>query len=243
MAMIRADNLTKYYGDLAAVRDVTFHVREHEIVGFLGPNGAGKSTVMKILSCFMPATSGRASVAGHDVFSDSLAARRCLGYMPENVPLYRDMRVGEYLRYRGKIKGVYGDELADRLGRVLEQCWLKDVHRQLIGTLSKGFRQRVGLADAMIHDPEVLILDEPTIGLDPKQILAVRDLICGLKKKHTILISTHILSEVERTCDRVIIIHEGRVVTTSTLKEVRDKDQTLEKMFVRVITGEQGGRP
>jgi len=218
--MIKAENLTKYYGDLAAVRDVTFHVPEGEIVGFLGPNGAGKSTVMKILSCFMPATSGKASVAGHDVFWDSLEARRSLGYMPENVPLYRDMRVGEYLRYRGKVKGLSGAGLARRLDYVLDRCWLGDVQRQLIGTLSKGFRQRVGLADAMIHDPQVLILDEPTIGLDPKQIRSVRDLIREFKQKHTVLLSTHILPEVEMTCDRVIIVHQGRVVTSSTLGDL-----------------------
>ena len=218
--MIRAEKLTKYYGDLAAVRDVTFHVPEGEIVGFLGPNGAGKSTVMKILSCFMPATGGKATVAGHDVFWDSLEARRSLGYMPESVPLYRDMRVGEYLRYRAKVKGVYGRELSRRLDYVIERCWLRDVGRQLISTLSKGFRQRVGLADAMVHDPKVLILDEPTIGLDPTQIRSVRELIRELKEKHTILLSTHILPEVEMTCDRVIIIHQGRVVTSSTLSEL-----------------------
>ena len=235
--MIRAEKLTKYYGDLAAVRDVTFHVPEGEIVGFLGPNGAGKSTVMKILSCFMPATSGKATVAGHDVFWDSLAARRSLGYMPESVPLYKDMRVSEYLRYRGKIKGIYGRDLNRRLAHTLERCWLRDVDRQLIGTLSKGYRQRVGLADAMIHDPKVLILDEPTIGLDPTQIRSVRDLIRELKEKHTILLSTHILPEVEMTCDRVIIIHQGRVVTSSTLSEL-GRQMAGKAVLLAQITGD-----
>ena len=221
--MIRAEGLTKYYGDFAAAQDVTFHVPEGEIVGFLGPNGAGKTTVMRMLACFMSPTSGKASVAGHDVFSQSLQARRNLGYMPENVPLYPDMRVDEFLKYRGKVKGLRGGELRERLDSVLESAWLHDVRRQLIRTLSKGFRQRVGLADAIIHNPKVLILDEPTIGLDPAQIRAVRDLVRELKKKHTILLSTHILPEVEMVCDRVIIIHKGRVVATSTLSELGEQ--------------------
>ena len=218
--MIRAEGLTKYYGDFPAVQDVTFRVPEGEIVGFLGPNGAGKSTVMKILSCFMSPTSGKATIAGHDVFTESLQVRRSLGYMPENVPLYPDMRVEEFLRYRAKVKGVSGRDLRTQLEHVLDGCWIQDVRRQLIRTLSKGYRQRVGLADAIIHNPKVLILDEPTIGLDPTQIRSVRDLIKGLKEKHTILLSTHILPEVEMICDRVIIIHQGRVVTSSTLSDL-----------------------
>ena len=184
--MIKVENLTKRYAGVTAIKDLNFEVERGEIVGFLGPNGAGKSTTMKILTSFMPATSGRALIAGFDVFEQSLEARRHIGYLPENTPLYHDMRVNEYLRYRAQLKGVARVKVKERVGDVLELCHLNDVQRKLIGSLSKGYRQRVGLADALVSDPDLLILDEPTIGLDPNQIRHVRELIKNLAKKRTV---------------------------------------------------------
>ncbi len=223
MSMIKVENLSKRYAGVTAINNISFEVEKGEIVGFLGPNGAGKSTTMRILSSFMPASSGTASIAGYDVFSESLKARSRLGYMPENVPLYTDMRVSEYLSYRGNLKGVHGRQLKRRLGKVLELCSLTDVKKKLIGALSKGYRQRVGLADALIHNPDLLILDEPTIGLDPTQIRHVRALITDLAKRHTILLSTHILSEVEKTCSRVIIINRGNIEASDTPQNLVQK--------------------
>lgn len=214
--MIKVEALTKSYAGRPAIRGLDFEVAKGEIVGFLGPNGAGKSTTMRILSGFMPPTSGRASVAGYDVFSQSVEARRHLGYMPENNPLYTDMRVNEYLKYRGALKGVRGRKLRTRVGEVKEMCGLNEVERKMIGALSKGFRQRVGLADALLSEPDLLILDEPTIGLDPNQIRQVRSLIRNLGERHTILLSTHILPEVEMTCSRVLIINRGRILAQDT---------------------------
>ena len=205
--MIEVRQLTKKYGPHAALRDLTFDVGEGEVVGFLGPNGAGKSTTLRILAGFLGMSSGRVRVAGHDVIDEPLEARAAIGYMPEAVPLYPEMRVEEYLWFRGGLKGLGRSDRKKRLGYVLERCWLTDVRRQLIGTLSKGYRQRVGLADALIHDPPVLILDEPTAGLDPTQIRETRKLIRELGQQHTMLLSTHILSEVEMACDSVIIIY------------------------------------
>lgn len=219
--MIKVEKLTKRFGGFTAVDDIDFEVQKGEIVGFLGPNGAGKSTTMRMLSGFLPPTSGRAEVAGFDVFADSLRAREHIGYMPENVPLYTDMRVNEFLRYRAALKGVPGRRLKERVGDVLELCGLKDVEKKLIGNLSKGYRQRVGLADAMSHEPDLLILDEPTIGLDPNQIRLVRDLIRNLRRHHTILLSTHILPEVEMLCSRVIIINKGRIEALDTPQNLR----------------------
>ena len=214
--MIKVKNLTKRYAGFTAVNDLSFEVEKGEIVGFLGPNGAGKSTTMKILSGYMPATAGRVSVAGFDVFTDSMDARRRLGYMPENVPLYMEMRVNEYLNYRASIKEMTGRRRLERIGDVKELCALREVENRIIGTLSKGYRQRVGLADALLHSPDLLILDEPTIGLDPNQIRQVRELIRNLGKHHTILLSTHILPEVEMTCGRVIVINRGKIVAADT---------------------------
>lgn len=214
--MIKVENLTKRYAGQTAVQDLNFEVDRGEIMGFLGPNGAGKTTTMRILAGFMPPTSGRASIAGFDVFEKSLQARAHLGYMPENVPLYSDMRVTEYLNYRAALKSVPHRRISERVGDVKELCGLKDVERKLIGTLSKGYRQRVGLADALLAEPDLLILDEPTIGLDPNQIRQVRELIKNLGKQHTILLSTHILPEVEMTCSRVIIVHKGRIEACDT---------------------------
>ncbi len=234
--MIHVSNLTKYYGDYAAVRDVSFDVPGGQIVGFLGPNGAGKSTTMRILAGYLTATSGQAVIDGLDVFWQPVEVRRRIGYMPENCPLYPEMRVVEYLHFRAGIKGLHGRQRRQRIDYVLKRCWLNDVRRQLIGTLSKGYRQRVGLADALLADPPVLILDEPTAGLDPTQIRATRELIRELGQQHTILLSTHILSEVEMTCDRVIIIHRGQVAVSGPLRELAEQvgEQT-------VITAETAG--
>ena len=214
--MIKVENLTKRYAGVVAIEKLSFEVEKGEIVGFLGPNGAGKSTTMRILSSYMPATSGRASIAGFDVFSESLQARRHLGYMPENVPLYTDMRVTEYLQYRAELKEITGQRKRERVGDVKELCSLREVENRVIGTLSKGYRQRVGLADALLSSPDLLILDEPTIGLDPNQIRQVRELIRNLGRHHTILLSTHILPEVEMTCSRVVIINRGKIEAADT---------------------------
>ncbi|HEY1376874.1 MAG TPA: ABC transporter ATP-binding protein [Gemmataceae bacterium] len=218
--MIHVQNLTKYYGDYPAVRDVSFTIPKGQIVGFLGPNGAGKSTTMRILAGYLAATSGSATIDDIDVFWDPVAARRRIGYMPENCPLYPEMRVREYLHFRAGIKGLHGSKRRQRIDYVLKRCWLEDVDRQLIGTLSKGYRQRVGLADTLLADPSVLILDEPTAGLDPTQIRETRNLIRELGREHTLILSTHILPEVEMTCHRVIIIHQGRVAASGMLDDL-----------------------
>jgi ABC-2 type transport system ATP-binding protein len=210
--MIRVEHLVKRYPGVTAVNDISFDVQRGDIVGFLGPNGAGKTTTMRILTGYIPATSGSAVVAGFDVRENSLEVRRRIGYLPENNPLYPEMRVSEYLQFRARLKGVGGRRLRERMQRVMEQCGLMEVSRKLIAHLSKGFRQRVGIADSLIHDPELVILDEPTIGLDPNQIQQVRHLIKSLKKSHTVLLSTHILPEVEMTCDSAIILNRGRII-------------------------------
>jgi ABC-2 type transport system ATP-binding protein len=239
--MIKVENLTKRYAGQTAIKDLNFEVGKGEIMGFLGPNGAGKTTTMRILASFMPPTSGRASVAGFDVFEQSLQARAHLGYMPENVPLYNDMRVTEYLDYRAALKGVPHRRVAERVGDVKELCGLKDVEKKLIATLSKGYRQRVGLADALLHEPDLLILDEPTIGLDPNQIRQVRELIKNLGKQHTILLSTHILPEVEMTCSRVIIIHKGRIEACDTPENLLGKIRQAGGVVLEAKTGNDNG--
>ncbi|HZJ38074.1 MAG TPA: ATP-binding cassette domain-containing protein [Chthoniobacterales bacterium] len=239
--MIKVENLTKRYAGQTAIHDLNFEVGKGEIMGFLGPNGAGKSTTMRILSSFMPPTSGRASVAGFDIFEQSLQARARLGYMPENVPLYNDMRVTEYLDYRASLKEVPHRRIAERVGDVKELCGLKEVEKKLIGTLSKGYRQRVGLADALVHEPDLLILDEPTSGLDPNQIRQVRDLIKNLGKQHTILLSTHILPEVEMTCSRVIIIHKGRIEACDTPENLLGRIRTAGGVLVEAKVGSDNG--
>ena len=221
--MIQVENLTKRYAGFTAVRDVSFQVSKGEIVGFLGPNGAGKSTTMRMLTGYLPPTSGSARIAGFDIFEQSAEARRHIGYLPESTPLYHDMRVSEYLRYRAALKGVENAKLRERVGDVLEMCNLQEKERALIGTLSKGQRQRVGLADALVHDPDLLILDEPTIGLDPNQIRQVRELIKNLANRRTVLISTHILPEVEIMCSRVIVIHKGRIRASDTAANLLSK--------------------
>jgi ABC-2 type transport system ATP-binding protein len=239
--MIKVENLTKRYAGQTAIKDLNFEVGKGEIMGFLGPNGAGKTTTMRILASYMPPTSGRASVAGFDVFEQSLQARSHLGYMPENVPLYTDMRVTEYLDYRAALKAVPHRRIMERVGDVKELCGLKEVEKKLIGTLSKGYRQRVGLADALLHEPDLLILDEPTIGLDPNQIRQVRELIKNLGKQHTILLSTHILPEVEMTCSRVIIIHKGRIEACDTPENLLGQIRQAGGVVVEAKVGNDNG--
>jgi ABC-2 type transport system ATP-binding protein len=234
--MIHVKKLTKYYGDYAAVQDVSFDVARGQVVGFLGPNGAGKSTTMRILAGFLTATSGHATIAGLDVFWNSVEVRHKIGYMPESCPLYKEMRINEYLHFRAGIKGIYGNERRKRIDYVLDRCWLTDVSRQIIGTLSKGYRQRVGLADALLANPPVLILDEPTAGLDPAQIRSTRGLIRELGEQHTILLSTHILSEVEATCSNVILIHRGKVAVSSTLVDLKARTGDRAQV-VLIVTG------
>jgi ABC-2 type transport system ATP-binding protein len=214
--MIEVSELTKRYGKQVAVAGVSFTVERGEIVGLLGPNGAGKTTTMRILSCYLPATSGEARVAGLDVASQADEVRRRIGYMPENNPLYKEMRVREYLKFRARLKGLRGSHARDRVDSVIAQCGLVDASRKIIAHLSKGYRQRVGLADALVHEPELIILDEPTIGLDPSQIRSVRQLIRDLGKRHTVLLSSHILPEVEMTCNRVLIMRDGRILAADT---------------------------
>jgi ABC-2 type transport system ATP-binding protein len=219
--MIEVSNLTKRYGSRVAVNDISFTVARGEIVGLLGPNGAGKSTTMRMLSGFMPGTSGTVRIAGLDIFHDAEEARRRIGYMPENNPLYPEMRVREYLKFRARIKGLGWRRSRERVSTVMEQCSLTDVGRRVIGQLSKGYKQRVGLADALVHEPELIILDEPTIGLDPHQIRSVRQLIKSLAGKHTVLISTHILPEVEMMCGRILIMFGGRVLASDTTENLQ----------------------
>jgi ABC-2 type transport system ATP-binding protein len=223
--MIQVENLMKRYAGGEAVRGITFSVEKGEVVGFLGPNGAGKSTTMRMLTGYLPPTDGRIEVAGAKLPQESLLVRQRIGYMPENVPLYPEMRVEEFLEYRGRLKRVSRGEITHRVGLVLDQCGLTDVRGKIIGSLSKGFRQRVGLADALVHNPMLLILDEPTAGLDPHQIRSFRELIKELGKDRTILLSTHILSEVEMVCRRAIIINKGKIEASDTLANLEKRVQ------------------
>ena len=238
--MIEVRNLTKRYGDLVAVNDVSFTANQGEILGFLGPNGAGKTTTMRIITGFLPATTGTVKVQGFDVFEQSADVRRRIGYLPENPPLYNDMTVVPYLRFVARLKGMRRGDISAALDRVLETCGLTTVRDRLTGHLSKGFRQRVGLAQAIIHDPQVLILDEPTIGLDPRQIRDIRALIKSLGGKRTIVLSTHILSEVAEVCQKVVIINEGHVVVEDQLANLTRDGRKLEDIFIDVITRDTG---
>ncbi len=219
--VIEVRDLTKRYAGHTAISGISFEVGSGEVVGLLGPNGAGKTTTMRILSCFMPATSGLARVAGYDVYRQADEVRRRIGYMPENNPLHLDMRVRDYLKFRARLKGLSRRRTHERVDTVTEQCGLGEVSRKIVGQLSKGFRQRVGLADALVHEPDLIILDEPTIGLDPHQIRSVRQLIKDLAREHTVLISTHILSEAEMTCSRVLILHQGRILAADTTQNLQ----------------------
>jgi len=232
--MIEVEHLTKFYGEIRGIEDVSFKIGKGEIVGLLGPNGSGKTTTMRILVCYMPATDGRAKVAGFDVETESMEVRKRIGYLPEHPPLYNEMTVRAYLDFVGRLRGLSKKEIPSGIERVVEVCALSPVIDRIIGQLSKGFRQRVGLAQALIHNPEVLILDEPTIGLDPKQNADIRALIKSLAGTHTIILSTHILPEVTLTCERVIIIHQGRIVADARLSELT-KEQNLEQAFLKLV--------
>jgi ABC-2 type transport system ATP-binding protein len=232
--VIEVQHITKRYGRVTAVDDVSFRVERGEILGFLGPNGAGKTTTMRILTGYMPATEGRAVVAGYDVFADPIEAKRRTGYLPETPPLYPDMTVQEYLDFVAKIKGVSAAERKQRVASVMERTRVADMAGRHCSKLSKGYRQRVGLAQALIHNPDVLILDEPTAGLDPKQIIETRDLIRSLAGDHTIVLSTHILPEVAQTCQRVVIINKGRVVAVDTPENLTARLRGAETLYVQV---------
>jgi ABC-2 type transport system ATP-binding protein len=230
--VISVKELTKAYGHVLAVDHISFEVQKGTIVGFLGPNGAGKSTTMRILTCYQPPTSGGATINGFDIFHQSERVREHLGYLPENVPLYQEMRVEEYLDFRGRLRRMERNLRRKRIEYVIERCWLKPMRRRTIGHLSKGYRQRVGLADALLHDPAVLILDEPTVGLDPTQIRETRKLITDLGGDHTVLLSTHILPEVEAVCGRVIVIAGGRIVAQGSPDELRASRRLTARVLV-----------
>jgi len=232
--MISVQQLTKKYSRNLAVDHISFEVQRGEIVGFLGPNGAGKTTTMRMLTCFLPPTSGAASVAGFDVLEQPLEVKKRIGYLPETPPLYPEMETVEYLTFVGRLKGLPPAEISKRVDYVCERCSIGDVRKKLISKLSKGYRQRVGLAQAIIHNPDVLILDEPTAGLDPKQINETRDLIRSLAGDHTIILSTHILPEVEQTCEKVIIINKGKLVATDTVENLQARARGAESMLVEV---------
>ena len=237
--MITVQGLSKRYARTVAVDDISFEVAKGQIVGFLGPNGAGKTTTMRILTCFLPPTSGTATVAGFDVLEQPMEVKRHIGYLPETPPVYPEMEVAEYLAFVGKLKGLSGATVGKRVDEVAERCAVADVKHKIIGKLSKGYRQRVGLAQAIIHNPDVLILDEPTAGLDPKQINETRDLIKSLAGDHTIILSTHILPEVEQTCERVVIISKGKLVATDSVHNLQNRARGAESMIVEV-TGRDG---
>ena len=220
--MIEAQGLTRRYGEFTAVDGISFTVDEGEIVGMLGPNGAGKTTTLRMITGFLPPSDGHLTVGGRDLFSDPVAARREVGYLPENVALYPEMRVSEYLRYRAMLEGLSRAKAGPRISETVKSCFLEEVEHQIIGTLSKGYRQRVGLAAAILHHPSVLVLDEPTVGLDPKQIIAIRELIRELGHRQTLLLSSHILPEVELLCDRVIIIDRGRIVAEGSPQDLQE---------------------
>src|SRR5271154_2300321 len=239
--MITVTDLTKRYARHTAVDHVSFEVQKGQIVGFLGPNGAGKTTTMRMLTCFLPPTSGQATVAGFDVLEQPFEVKKRIGYLPETPPLYPEMRTAEYLAFVGKLKGLSGTELQKRIDFVCERCFVADVKNKLLGKLSKGYRQRVGLAQAIIHNPEVLILDEPTAGLDPKQINETRDLIRGLAPDHTIILSTHILPEVEQTCEQVLIINKGKLVATDSVHNLQARARDAESLLLEVAA--RDGQP
>lgn len=232
--MIEVQNVTKRYGPTLAVDNVSFRVEKGEIVGFLGPNAAGKTTTMRIITSFMPATEGQVSVAGYDVFDEAMEVKKRIGYLPENPPLYPEMRVTDYLRFVAALKGVAKSQISKQVDRAVELTTLGEMQNRLIKKLSKGFRQRVGLAQALINEPDVLILDEPTVGLDPKQIIEVRELIKSLAADHTIILSTHILPEVSMTCERVVIINRGRIVAEDTVENLMSSVDSGESLVLQV---------
>src|SRR5665213_1230157 len=232
--MITVKGLTKRYAHTTAVDHISFEVKKGQIVGFLGPNGAGKTTTMRMLTCFLTPTGGAATVAGFDILEQPLEVKKRIGYLPETPPVYLEMRIAEYLSFVGQLKGLSGTELRSRVDYVCERCAVADVRNKIIGKLSKGYRQRVGLAQAIIHNPDVLILDEPTAGLDPKQINETRDLIRGLAGDHTIILSTHILPEVEQTCQQVLIITKGKLVATDSVQNLQNRVRGVESLLLEV---------
>ncbi len=232
--MIDVQGLTRYYGEKRAISDVTFHVNKGEILGLLGPNAAGKTTTMRILTCYMPPTSGSATVGGFDIFEQSMDVRRITGYLPENPPLYSDMRVDDYLDFVARIKGIDGAKRKAEIDAVVEKTSIGDVRHRIIGKLSKGYKQRVGLAQSLLNNPQIVILDEPTVGLDPKQIIEIRQLIKNLSGDHTVILSSHILPEIEQTCDRVVIINEGRVVAEDTVENLTNRLRGGERILLQV---------
>ncbi len=232
--MIELENVSKYYGNFPAITDISFRVEKGEILGFLGPNGAGKTTTMKIITGFMPPSSGRCTVAGYDIVAQSLEARKRIGYLPETVPLYTDMTVEDYLWFMGRIRGMGREYIRKRINDVIEICRLGDYQSSHISKLSKGFRQRVGIAQAILHEPDVLILDEPTIGIDPIQVVETRQLIKGLGGEHTLIVSTHILPEVSMICQRVIIIHEGQIVAVDKPENLASRLRGVERIEMDV---------
>ena len=239
--MIKVEGLTKRYARTVAVDDISFEVEKGQIVGFLGPNGAGKTTTMRVLTCFLPPSAGKASVAGFDVLENPMEVKKRIGYLPETPPLYPEMEVIEYLTFVGQIKGISSADIKSRADEVIGRCALGDVRAKLIGKLSKGFRQRVGIAQAIIHNPDVLILDEPTSGLDPKQIIEIRELLKALSGEHTIILSTHILSEVEQSCERVIIISQGKLVAQDSVANLTNRLRGAEAVSLEVEAAD--GRP
>jgi len=239
--MIKVEGLTKRYARTVAVDNISFEVEKGQIVGFLGPNGAGKTTTMRILTCFLPPTTGSANVAGFDVLENPMEVKKRIGYLPETPPVYPEMEVAEYLDFAGKLKGIASGDIKRKVDEVVERCALGDVRSKLIGKLSKGYRQRVGLAQAIIHNPDVLILDEPTSGLDPKQIIEIRELLRSLAGDHTIILSTHILSEVEHSCERVIIISQGKLVAIDSVANLTNRLRGSEAVEIEV--GSVDGRP
>jgi ABC-2 type transport system ATP-binding protein len=232
--MIEVQGLTKRYGPTLAVSDVSFEVRKGEVLGFLGPNGAGKTTTMRVITGYLPPSEGKVLVAGYDVVEEPLEAKRRTGYLPESPPVYPDMTVVEYLSFVARIKGVVRKEIKSRVSEISERCAITDVQKRQIGKLSKGYRQRVGLAQALIHNPEVLVLDEPTAGLDPKQIIETRELIRHLAGQHTVVLSTHILPEVSKTCERVVVINQGKVVAVGAPEELTHRLQGYETVLITV---------
>jgi ABC-2 type transport system ATP-binding protein len=233
-AMIEVSHLTKYYGNFPAIKDVSFTANKGEILGFLGPNAAGKTTTMRILTGFMPPTSGTANIGGFNIVNESREARKRIGYLPETVPLYLDMTVKSYLSFMGTIRGMENKAILRRIGDVIQICHLEDYYNSLIGKLSKGFRQRLGIAQAIIHEPDVLVLDEPTVGIDPIQVVETRQLIKSLGGDHTVILSTHILPEVSMICERVVIIHEGEVVAVDHPKNLAEQLEGTERIQLEV---------
>ncbi len=232
--MINVEGLTRYYGEKRAISDVTFRVNKGEILGLLGPNAAGKTTTMRILTCYMPPTSGKATIGGFDIFENSMDVRRITGYLPENPPLYTDMVVRDYLSFVSQIKGVEKARIQSEVDAAVEKTNLGDVQHRIIGKLSKGYKQRVGLAQSLLNNPQIVILDEPTVGLDPKQIIEIRELIKNLSGEHTVILSSHILPEIEQTCDRVVIINEGRVVAEDSVQGLTSRMKGGERIVLQV---------